>query len=91
MSRGALSNGNGLRPASLLFALLALIPAGVPLFSMNNKLRLERADYLVAQRAFDGWSLFAIGVIGALLSTLLLSLWLYRAAHPFGLTVAACL
>jgi hypothetical protein len=75
-----------IRLASLLFAVLALIPAGAHLFSMNNKLRLGRTDYLVAQRAYDGWSLFAIVMIGALLSTLLLSLWLYRAAQPFKLT-----
>lgn len=79
----------GLRITSILFAALALIPAGAHLFSMISKLRLDRADYLVSQRAYDGWKLFAIVVIGALISTLALSIALYRAGEPYLLAALA--
>jgi hypothetical protein len=77
--QGAVTMIYGLRVASLLFAALALAPAGAHLFSIASKLRLDADDYLVSQRAYDGWNLFAVVVIGALLSTLVLSLALWRA------------
>jgi hypothetical protein len=73
----------GLRVISVLFAALALVPAGAHLFSTVNKLRLNGADYLASQRAYDGWAMFAMVVIGALLSTLALTIALYRAGEPY--------
>lgn len=72
-----------LRITSILFAALALVPAGAHLFSMMSKLRLGRDEYLISQRAYDGWNLFAIVVIGALLSTLALIVVLYRSGEPY--------
>jgi hypothetical protein len=72
-----------LRAISLIFAAAALIPAGAHLFSMASKLRLDGAAYLASQRAYDGWNLFAIAVFGALLSTLALTIALYRAGETW--------
>jgi len=81
----------GLRVISILFAALALVPAGAHLCSMASKLRLDAADYLASQRAYDGWSLFAVVVAGALVSTLLLAVMLYRAGEPYLFAVWAFL
>lgn len=61
----------GLRVISLIFVALAFIPASAHFFAMFNKMKLDGASYLAAQRAYDGWSLFGIVVLGALLSRLL--------------------
>ena len=80
-----------LRLTSLLLVALALVPAGAHLFAMVNKFHLDRAEYLVSQPAYDGWSLFAIVIIGALVSTLALSIWLNRSGAPYWLVATACL
>jgi hypothetical protein len=72
-----------LRLSAFVFALLCLVPAGAHLFSSWSKLRLSGPDYLVAQRAYDGWNLFAIAVIGALVSTLALAVVLYSSDLPY--------
>jgi hypothetical protein len=72
-----------LRAISLIFVALALVPGGAHLLSMANKLRLDGTAYLASQRAYDGWNLLAIIVIGSLLSTLALTIALYRAGEPW--------
>ena len=73
----------GLQLGSLIFAALALVPAGAHFFEMFSKLKLDRAGYLAAQRAYDGWNLFGIVVVGALVFTLVLTVMLYRAGQPW--------
>ena len=51
-----------LRVTAMLFAALALVPAGAHLFSMTNKLRLDGETYLASQRAYEGWSRFSVVV-----------------------------
>ena len=80
-----------LRLASLIFVALALVPAGSHLFSLMSKMRLDRDAYLEAQRAYDGWSLFGIVVVGALLSTLALIVALHRTGEPPFLSLLAFL
>ncbi|MFK0691664.1 hypothetical protein ACFX5Q_26180 [Mesorhizobium sp. IMUNJ 23033] len=74
---------------SFIFAALAFVPAGAHVFAMFNKLRLDGTSYLAAQRAYDGWSLFGIVVLGALLSTAALAVLLYRSGGAFGLVALA--
>ena len=78
-----------LRLSSMILASIALIPAGAHFFSLLSKMRLTESDYLVAQRAYDGWSMFGIVVIGALLTTLALAIVLYRAGLPYLLPLAS--
>lgn len=73
----------GLRTLSILLAALAMIPAGAHLFSMSGKLRLNEIEYLASQRAYDGWNMFGVAVIGVLLATLALTVALYRNGEPF--------
>lgn len=62
------TSGDLLSLAAILAVALILIPAGAHLFEMPNKLRLSPADYMIAQRAYDGWALFAVPIIGALIA-----------------------
>ncbi|MER9654214.1 hypothetical protein NKJ26_11955 [Mesorhizobium sp. M0152] len=80
---------HALRVISFIFVALAFIPSGAHLFAMFNKMKLDGPGYLAAQRAYDGWSLFGIVVLGALLSTAALAVLLYRTGGPFGLVVLA--
>ena len=81
----------GLRVISFILVALAFIPAGAHFFAMFNKMKLDGTSYLAAQRAYDGWSLFGIVVLGALLSTAALAVLLYRSGGSFGLIVVAFL
>jgi len=74
--------------ASLIFTTLTLVPAGAHLMSLPNKIGMSAPDYLVAQQAYAGWNLSAIVVLGALLSTGLLT-WRTRGDSLFTLALAA--
>jgi hypothetical protein len=74
--------------ASLIFTTLTLVPAGAHLMSLPNKIGMSAPDYLVAQQAYAGWNLSAIVVLGALLSTGLLT-WRMRGDSSFALALAA--
>lgn len=80
-----------LRIMAVVFACLAMVPAGAHLFSMASKLRLDGDAYLAAQRAYDGWNLFAIVVIGAVISSLVLTIALYRSGEGYFLAAIAFL
>jgi hypothetical protein len=80
-----------LRWTAFVLALLALVPAGAHFFSLWSKMRLNGADYLAAQRAYDGWALFGVVVIGALVATLALAVALWAAGRPFGAAALAFL
>jgi hypothetical protein len=80
-----------LRFLSLVFTVLALIPAGAHLFSLPSKMRLSAEDYLSAQRAYEGWALFGIVILAAILATLALAIAHYRAGRPFLLAALALL
>jgi hypothetical protein len=63
---------------SLVFAALALVPAGAHLAELPNKMALGRDDYFVVQQIYAGWALFGVVVLGALLSTAALTVALRR-------------
>lgn len=58
---------------ALIFAALALIPAGAHFFEMPHKMALSREDYFTVQQIYRGWSLFGIALFGSLLSNLALA------------------
>lgn len=76
---------------ALLFAALALVPAGAHLAELPNKIDLSRDQYLTVQQIYSGWAFFGIVVFGALLSTLLLTLKVRRHARTFRLALLAFL
>ncbi len=63
---------------SLLFTAFTLVPAGAHLMELANKIDVPAESYLTMQQIYRGWSLSAILVVGALLSTLWLVLTLRR-------------
>jgi hypothetical protein len=76
---------------SLLFVALVLAPALAHLLELPNKIGLSREDYLVVQQIYSGWALLGIVVIGALLSTLILTIMVRRQSKIFSLTLIAFL
>jgi hypothetical protein len=63
------------------------------LLELPNKIRLSRDDYLTVQQIYRGWNLLAIVVIGALLSTLALTVTVRhdRKAFVFALIAFLCI
>ena len=76
---------------SLLCAAFALVPAGAHLAELVNKIKLDVTDYQTDQQIYRGWELFGVVVVGALVSTLALTIALR--GHPTAFTPAlvACL
>lgn len=68
---------------SLLLAALALCPAMAHLLELPNKINLSREDYLTVQQIYRGWALLGIVVIGAVISTLILTFLLRRDRMAF--------
>lgn len=62
------------RFCSLLFAALAFAPAAAHLLELLNKIALPPDKYLVVQQIYRGWALLGIVVLGALVSTLALTI-----------------
>jgi ABC-type cobalamin transport system permease subunit len=79
------------RFSSLLFATLALAPALAHLLELPNKIGLSRDDYLIVQQIYRGWALLGIVILGALLSTLVLTILVRKRAHEFALSLLAFL
>jgi hypothetical protein len=61
------------------------------LLELPHKIPLSREDYLTVQQIYRGWSLLGIVVIGALLSTLLLTILVRKQRSAFVLTLIALL
>lgn len=58
---------------ALVFAALALIPAGAHFFELPGKMALARDEYFIVQRIYAGWSLFGIVLFGSLAANLALA------------------
>jgi hypothetical protein len=78
---------------SVMFAALALVPVMAHLFELPNKIGLSRDDYLTVQQIYRGWALAGILVLGALLSTLALTIMSRGEGRrfAFGLTALLCI
>jgi hypothetical protein len=65
---------NTFRFLSVLLTAVAMAAGLAHLFALPNKIDLPRADYLTVQQIYRGWALLGITVIGALVSTLVLTI-----------------
>jgi hypothetical protein len=63
-----------LQVLTLLLTALAMIPAGAHILELSNKVGLSRDEYRTAQKLYRGWQFAGIIVVGALLSTLALTM-----------------
>ncbi len=82
---------NAARFCSLLFVALALAPSAAHLLELPNKIGLSRDDYLTVQQIYRGWALLGIVVLGALVSTLTLTILSRYRPRQFALALAAFL
>lgn len=82
---------NTFRFLSILFTAVAMSAGFAHLFELPHKIGLSREDYLVVQQIYRGWALLGIAVIGALVSTLVLSFLVREESAAFYLTLTAAL
>src|SRR5215813_11475725 len=68
---------------SLLFAALALAPAMAHLLELPNKIHLARDNYLIVQQIYRGWAFLGFVVVGALLSSLALTITVRKEHKAF--------
>jgi hypothetical protein len=79
------------RFSSLLFVALALAPALAHLLELPNKIDLTAEEYLTVQGIYRGWALLGIVVLGALLSTLKLTILVRKKRKALALSLIAFL
>jgi hypothetical protein len=60
-----------LRILAIVSVALYLVPTGAHLFELSHKLALMPPDYMMVQGIYQGWSLFGIVLLAALILTLL--------------------
>jgi hypothetical protein len=77
------------RFCSIFFTALILAPALAHLLELPNKIHLPRSEYLTVQHIYNGWALFGVPILAALLSMLALGVQVRKQMKPFTLTVAA--
>jgi hypothetical protein len=82
---------NTFRFLSILFTAVAMSAGFAHLFELPHKIGLSREDYLIVQQIYRGWALLGIAVIGALVSTLVLSFLVREESAAFYLTLTAAL
>ena len=76
---------------SLTFTVLALVPAGAHLAELPRKISLPAHEYLIVQQIYLGWALFGFVIIGALISTGMLTILMWGRGWTFALTLLAFL
>ncbi len=79
------------RFSSLLFVALALAPALAHLLELPNKIDLTAEEYLTVQGIYRGWALLGVVVLGALLSTLTLTILVRKKRNALALSLIAFL
>ena len=75
----------------LLSTALALVPSAAHVMELPNKIKMPKAEYLVAQQLYRGWQFVGLVVVVALLSTVALTVALYGQPKPFAAALVACL
>ena len=68
---------------SLVFAALALAPAMAHLLELPNKMPLSHDEYLTVQQIYRGWAFLGFVVVGALLSSLALTITVRKEHKAF--------
>jgi hypothetical protein len=76
---------------SLLFAALGLAPGLAHLLVLPNKINLPAESYLTVQQIYRGWAFLGIIELGALLSTLILTIMVRKTPRVFMLTLITLL
>jgi hypothetical protein len=74
---------NTLRFVAVVFTSIAMAAAFAHLLELPHKINLSREDYLTVQQLYRGWAWLGIAVVGALVSTLVLTIKVRRAPTTF--------
>lgn len=74
---------------ALFLTAFALVPGGSHAASLMTKLAMSQESYFTAQAIYNGWALFGIASIGALVANAVLAVALRRQAVPFRLMLLA--
>jgi len=82
---------NAFRFLSVLFTAVAMAAGFAHLFELPNKINLSSEDYLIIQQIYRGWALLGVVVVGALVSTLVLTVMVRENYKMFYLTLTATL
>jgi len=65
---------DAIRFLSISFTAISMSAGFAHLFALPNKMSLSRVDYFTVQQIYSGWALLGIAGIGALVSTVALSI-----------------
>jgi hypothetical protein len=79
----------GVRVLAILSVALYLVPTGAHLFELPGKLALPEAEYMVVQHIYNGWALFGIVGLAAVIFTLLHAIMRRKARRVFVLSLVA--
>jgi len=74
---------------SIILVAIGMAAGMAHLFALPNKIDLAREDYLTVQQIYRGWALLGIADIGALVSTLVLTVLARAAPRMFYLTLVS--
>ena len=74
---------------ALFLTAFALVPGGSHAASLLTKLHMTQQAYFTAQLVYNGWALFGIASIGALLANAVLAIAVRRQPMPFRLMLLA--
>lgn len=74
---------------ALFLTAFALVPGGSHAASLLTKLHMTQDAYFTAQAAYNGWALFGIASIGALVANAVLAMALRKQTMPFRLMLLA--
>ena len=80
-----------LQLVAILFTAVAMAGGWAHLLELPNKMRLTRDDYLTVQQIYRGWELLGIAVVGALISTAVLTVLQRGTGASFYFALAATL
>src|SRR5690348_4687033 len=74
---------------AIVFVAVCLIPAGAHFFEMTRKMSLDPTTYMATQTIYNGWALFGIAILGALVFTAWHALLIRGNPTAFVLSLAA--
>lgn len=76
---------------ALFLTAFALVPGGSHAASLLTKLHMTQEAYFTAQTVYNGWALFGIASIGALVANAVLAIAVRKEPLPFRLMLLAVL
>jgi len=80
-----------LQLVAILCIAVAMAGGWAHLLALSQKMTLSREDYLTVQQIYRGWALLGVPIVGALISSVALTVILRHEGKPFYFLLAAAL